>query len=171
MLGLDGDGDAVGLEAVHHDVGDLGGEALLELGAASDGVDEASEFGDADDAPAGDVGDVGCAAEGEKVVLADGEEGNIAEDDHFVVALVEADLEEGGGVDAASAEDFLEGGGDTAGGFAEAFAVGVFAEGEEEFADGGFGAGEVDSAVGGIDGLVCVVGHGRPATSAEATWA
>ena len=166
MFRLNRDGDTIGLQAVHHDVGDLGGEPLLQLRAPGDGVDQPRELGDADHAPARHVGDMRRAAEREEVVFADREEGDIAEDHHFVVALVEADLEQRFGVDFASAEHFLERRGDAAGRFEQSLAVGVFAQREQQFAHGALRAGQVHLAAAGRGG---VLAHDSPAASADAT--
>ncbi len=56
--GLHDDGDALGLEDVHDGVGDLLGEALLDLQAAGVHLGDAGELGEADDGVAGDVADV-----------------------------------------------------------------------------------------------------------------
>ena len=106
------------------------------------------------------------AAEGKQVVFADREEGDIAEDHHFVVALVEADLEQRFGVDFASAEHFLKRRRDASRRLAQTFAVGVFAQREQQFAHRALGAGQVHSAA---IGRGAVVVHGSPAASAAAT--
>ena len=52
-------------------VGDLAGEALLHLQAASEDIDEARDLAESDDLAVGDVGDVHLAEEGQQVVLAE----------------------------------------------------------------------------------------------------
>ena len=96
--GFEDAGDALGLEFVHECVGDLGGEAFLDLGSAGVAVDEAGEFGEADDFTVGEVGDVCAAGEGEEVVFAEGVELDVFEEDDFVVAFVEDGFEVGAGV-------------------------------------------------------------------------
>lgn len=58
MRGFHDDGDALGLEDLHDGVGDLLGEALLNLKAAREHLGDAREFGEADDGVGGDVADV-----------------------------------------------------------------------------------------------------------------
>ncbi len=124
--GCDGFGDGVG---------DLRGEALLHLQAAGEDIDEARDLGEADDLAVGDVGDVRLAEEGQQVVLAEGEEFDVLDDDHLVVV----DVEEGGvedGVDVHGVAAGEEGHGffHALGGVEEAVAGGVFADAEEQFA-------------------------------------
>ncbi len=149
VLGLEDDGDALGVDGVGDGVGDLAGEALLHLQAAGEDVDEAGNFAEADDLAVGDVGDVGLAEEGQQMVLAQGEELDVLDDDHLVVV----DVEEG------VVEDFFDGLVVAAreeghgffhalGGVEEAVAGGVFADAAEELAvevggGGGFRVGSV----------------------------
>ncbi len=58
VAGLHDDGDALGLENLHDGVGDLLGQALLDLQAAGVHFGDAGELGEADDGVAGDVADV-----------------------------------------------------------------------------------------------------------------
>ena len=50
MLALDDDDDALHVQLLHERVGDLGGEALLDLRATREQVDEAGDLGQAGDA-------------------------------------------------------------------------------------------------------------------------
>ncbi len=88
VLGLHDDHHADGLEAVEERVGDLGGQALLHLQAAREGLDEARELRQPDDAPAlRDVGEVAPPDEGREVVLAERGEVNVFDDHHLVVLV------------------------------------------------------------------------------------
>lgn len=58
VAGLHDDGDALGLEDLHDGVGDLLGEALLDLKATGEHLGDARELGEADDGIRGDVADV-----------------------------------------------------------------------------------------------------------------
>ena len=59
-------------------------------GPAREDVNGARDLADADDAPLRDVADVRLAVEGEEVVLAERVEGDVLEDDHLLVRLLEA---------------------------------------------------------------------------------
>ena len=50
---LDDDAHALGLQALHQEVGDLLGQALLDLEPAGVHLDDARDLGQADDAAAG----------------------------------------------------------------------------------------------------------------------
>jgi hypothetical protein len=93
---------------------------------------------------------MGLALEGHEVVLADGVEGDVLEDDQLVVFLVEVGLEELGGILPQAAEKFGVHLGDAGGGACEAFTVGVFADGDEDLANGGFDARQIDTAFEGL---------------------
>ena len=67
-------------------------EALLRLQPLGEGVDRAGELGQADDALGREIADMRPADEGHHVVLAMGEEGDVADEHDVVVA---ADLLEG----------------------------------------------------------------------------
>ena len=65
MLGLDNDDDALGAEDLVDRVGNLGGQALLDLGAARVAFDHAGQLGQARHNPAArNVTHVGAAVEG-----------------------------------------------------------------------------------------------------------
>jgi hypothetical protein len=55
---LHDDGDALGLDNLHNGVGDLLGQAFLDLQAAGVHLGNARELGEADDGIGGDVADV-----------------------------------------------------------------------------------------------------------------
>ena len=65
------DADAFGFQVLLQPVGDLFGEPFLHLGPASEVLDDPGQFGQPQDAPAGQVADVGGAGERQQVVFAD----------------------------------------------------------------------------------------------------
>ena len=90
MLGLDDDDDPLGIQDFVDRVSDLGSQALLDLRAARVAFDHAGQLGQArHDAAARDVAHVGAAVEGQQVVLAHREEGDVADQDQLVGARVE----------------------------------------------------------------------------------
>jgi len=145
--GLDDDAAAIGLERVHEGVGDFAGEAFLDLGTTGVAFNEASELAETGNAPLGNVGDVGVTREGEQVMLAGGGEGDVTKDNHLLVAFVKGDTEVAPGVFTESGKELGVGRGDAGGSTLQAFAVGVFADGEEDLADGGLDPREVDDQV------------------------
>src|SRR5699024_3892552 len=72
VFGLDDDDDSLGVEMLDDRVGDLRGQALLDLGAARVDLDEPREFRQTGDLAlaARDVADVGDAVEGHQMVFA-----------------------------------------------------------------------------------------------------
>ncbi len=70
-------------------VADLLGEAFLHLQTAREGFHHAGYLGKAGDLSFGDIGHMGFADEGKHVVLAQGEEFNVLDNDHVVVGLLE----------------------------------------------------------------------------------
>jgi hypothetical protein len=83
---------------------------------------------------------VSFAHEREQVMFAHAVEGDIANENKFVVLFFEDLLEVSSGFDVQSAEDFGVHARDAFGCFAEPIAVGVFADGKENFADGALNA-------------------------------
>lgn len=142
--GLNDAGGALGVKLVHDGVGDLGGETFLHLGAKREPFDEAGELAESDDLAVGEVGDVDAAGERHEVVLAHRVKFNVAEEDNFVVLFVEDGFKMAARVFAHPGEKLGVGAGDASGSFQEAFAIGVFADRNENFPDGFFDAGEID---------------------------
>ena len=138
VRGFDDHGHALGLELGHEQVGDLRGEAFLDLRAMGELVDDAGEFGDSHDLAIGEVGDVGLPLEGHEVVLAHGVEGDVAEDDQLVVTLGEGGREMLGRIFPQAAEQLGVHLGDAFGGLTQPLAVGVFADGAENVSDSSF---------------------------------
>ena len=89
MHGLDDDGDAQRMQGFLDAVADLLGQALLDLQAAGVGLHHAGDLGEPGDAAVRDVGDMGLADEREHVVLAQGEQLDVLDEDHLAVRLRE----------------------------------------------------------------------------------
>ena len=145
-------------------VADLDGQALLDLEAASVGLDYARDLAQAGDLAVGNVGDVGLADEGQQVMLAGAVEFYILDQDHLLVFLVKHrgadDLHP---VFRISFGQVLQGLGDTLGRLEEAFARFVFAEKAEDFLD-------MARYLLGDGAVVCVdllVGHGTESIATQ----
>ena len=139
---------ADGAQLVHQRVGDLRCQPLLHLRPAGEAFDEAGELAQSDDLAVGEVGDVRTAGEGEQVVLAEGVKLDVAQQHDLVVAFREDRLEVTAWVDVQAGHQLAVGAGDAVGGFEQPFAVGVFADGEQDLADGPLDAEDVDLGVG-----------------------
>ena len=87
MLGLDDDHHAERVEGLLDALLDLEREALLNLEAVGEDVDHAGDLAQARDVAAGDVGHVHLTEEGQDVVLAEGEEVDVLDDDHLLVVF------------------------------------------------------------------------------------
>lgn len=81
VVGLDVDGDAVRVDALLQEIGDLDADALLHTEATAEEVHQARELGEADDVALGDVAYVDIAVEGQHVVFAQRMEGDRPLDD------------------------------------------------------------------------------------------
>ena len=88
MLGRDDHPDATGLEPFLQPVGHLHRQALLHLQVAGEEVDDPAELREADDLLTRQIGDLGMAVEGQQVMSTQGLEGDVPDQDQFVVALV-----------------------------------------------------------------------------------
>ena len=89
MHGLDDDSDAHRVEGLLDTVADLLGQALLDLQAAGVSLHHAGDLGKPGDAAVRDVGDMGLADKREHVVLAQGEQFDVLDQDHLAVRLRE----------------------------------------------------------------------------------
>jgi hypothetical protein len=89
MARLDDDAHALRIDGFLNGVGDLAGEPLLHLQAASKHFNEARDLAEADHLAFGDVGDVDFAEKGQHVVFAEREHLDVFHDDHLVVVDVE----------------------------------------------------------------------------------
>lgn len=133
---LDHNADAPRLERILQRLGDLGGEALLDLKPAREGVHEARNLAQAEHLALGQVGHMAAAEEGQEMVLAQAEDFDVAHDHHLVVVHGEAGLvEQSLEVHFDPGGEELHGPGVALGSAAQPFAVGVFAEPLEEDAD------------------------------------
>src|SRR6478735_8594841 len=152
VLALDDDDRAARLQVLDERVGDLGRQALLDLGAAREHLDEARELGEPGD-PAvdvGDVADVRDAVERHEVVLARRVHLDVLDEHHLLVTEVERRREDVGRLLAQPREDLAVGARDARRRLAQALAVRVLADGEQQLAHGGLGpVGVVGRHVGG----------------------
>src|SRR5271156_4712157 len=130
MRRLDHHGDAARLQDAFDRVGDLRGQALLDLEPFGINLDDAGQFGDADDPPVRNIADPGAPDDWRDVVLAMAFEGNAAQDDHLVVAvdLLEGLSEDLLRLDIIAAEVLAEGAHEPLGRFAKAVALGILAD-------------------------------------------
>jgi hypothetical protein len=79
-------------ERRHDGVGKLAREAFLKLRTASENLQGTGQLREADDAAIGDIAHVRDAMERQKVVFAHTIEGDILNDDHLLMALLEPHL-------------------------------------------------------------------------------
>src|SRR5436305_6222801 len=85
MAGFDDDAHALRLDYLLNTLGDLGGEALLDLQTAGEQLELAGNFAEADDLAIRDIGDVNFSEEWKHVMFAKAEHLDVFDDDHFVV--------------------------------------------------------------------------------------
>ena len=95
-------------------------------------VHDAGQLAQADNLAVGKIRDVGLAEEGQKMMFAHALEADVAHQHHFVVLFDEGLAEHLGRVGVQSGEHFLVHAGHTLRRFAQALAVGVFADGQED---------------------------------------
>ena len=88
VAGLDDDGDAFRLQGLLNAVTDLLGEALLDLQAAGEGVDDPRNLAEANNGAVGDVRDMSLAKKRKHVVLTQAVHLDVLDQDHFVIGLV-----------------------------------------------------------------------------------
>ena len=153
MAGLDDHADALRLDGVLDRLGDLRGQALLNLQAAREDFDEARNFAQADHFSVGDVGHVHLAKKRQQVVLAQAEHLDVFHDHHFVVSDREQRLaQKRFGVVLVTLDEKLHGFFDARRGAHKAFTIGIFAEADKHFADQFFvgGAGQSGGCGGAI---------------------
>lgn len=141
VFGLDHHPDALGLQLGLQPVGDLFGQAFLDLRTAGEVLDDPGQLGQAEDPRAGQVTDVRHTDERQQMVLADGPHGDAAGQDEFVVVLV---VGEGGQVEGARAEQLGVGARHPARCAAQALGGGGDAEGGQELPGRGFRRGQVE---------------------------
>lgn len=137
MAALHNDRDTLGLEDLHDRIRHLLRQALLDLQSARKQLRNARQLANANHCVAGNVANVHLARERNQVVLAHGEDLDVLDDNHLVVALLE-----NGPVDNVAHVFLVALGqeehrlGVPLGSGEETFAVRVFAEAFEEGADG-----------------------------------
>ncbi len=110
MAGFDDHAYALRLDYFLDGLGDLGGEALLNLQAAGEEFDQARNLAEADHLAIGNVGDVHFAEERQQVVLAEAEHFDVFDDYHLVVGDgEERAFEQGLGIFGVAAGQKLQG--------------------------------------------------------------
>lgn len=108
---------------------DLHGHTLLHLQAVAEDIHDAGYLGEARYLPVGDVGHVRLSVEGKHVVLAEGVEVNVLDDDHLVVVFVELSrVEHSHGVHRVAAGEGEHGLGHALGSLEQALALGILAQ-------------------------------------------
>ncbi len=78
-----------GLKNVVQAVGDLFGQALLDLQAAAERIDNPGNFAYANYFPLWQIGDMTFANEGKHMVFAHAEHVNILDNNHFIIVFLE----------------------------------------------------------------------------------
>src|SRR5947207_15450649 len=89
MLRFDDDRDATRLNLLVDRLGDLRGQALLNLQPASIHVDQPRNLAQADHPAVRDIPDMTLAEKREQMMLAQAEQLDIPDDDHFVIRNIE----------------------------------------------------------------------------------
>jgi len=133
MLGFDDDDHPEGVKGLLDTVLDLHRQTLLHLQATSEDLDDTWELGEPRDIAVGDVANVHLAKEGKHVVLTEGIEVDVLDDDHLPIVLLEHRRAEDlvGGLGHALGEE-AHGFAYTLWGLDEAFALGVFTQQRED---------------------------------------
>jgi len=142
--GLKNDSHALGGSALDHAIGDLGGEAFLHLGSVGKLVDDSGHLGQTDDFSVRQIGDVGLSFKGHEVVFAHGVEGDISQNDQFVIGFGKKSFEVSAGVEVQTAEQFGVHFCDTSWRFFEALAIGIFPNCGKNFANGVFNSVQIN---------------------------
>ena len=141
-------------------VGDLRGQALLDLRATGEDLDEPGELGQPGDPAvlARDVADVGDAVERHEVVLARAVELDVADDDELVVVDLEGRAEHVLGRHVEAGEDLGVGARDACRRVEQPLAIRVLADGQQQLPHGSRSPRLVDrhgsALLAGVDGLV-----------------
>ena len=140
VRGFDQHRDAARLELRHERVGDLAGQALLNLQAQREALDQARQLAQAHDLAFGQIGNVRLPHERQHVVFAHRIEGDVFEDHDFVVIFVERRFEMFAGIVAVAAENFGVHARHARGRVEQAVAFRVLADSRENFFDRAFNA-------------------------------
>ena len=137
VLALDDHTHTLGVDGFHEGLGDLAGEALLDLEAPGEAIDEAGEFADPVDLVPGDVADMAFPEEGEHVVFAHAVDLYVADDDHVIAFFGEDCLPKNiMGIDAVALREVIPGFFDAAGGVDETLPGGVLADAGQDVGNG-----------------------------------
>src|SRR5680860_257151 len=149
VLRFDDHEGAVRCELRHECVGDLGGEAFLDLRTFGVAVDETGDLGEAGDAAvvARDVRDMRSTVEGDEVVLAHRVERYVTNHDHLVVVFLEGHVEMLRRFLVQATEDLRVHVRDSIGGAREPVAVRVLADRDEDLAHCGHDPRAIDRPV------------------------
>ena len=115
-------------------------------GPAGKFVDHPGQLAQTHDPRPGQIGNVGLAQKRQHVVLAHALEADIADQDHFVVALGEKLLQMPAGIKVQAREELGIHAGHPGRCFLKPLAIGIFANGHQNLADGTFDPGMVDLA-------------------------
>ncbi len=129
---FDDDDDRLRLEALHHGVRDLLGQAFLHLWSFGVEVNQPGQLREPGDFPRfpRDVPDVGFPVERDQVVFAGRVHGNVPNEHEFAVIFVEGLGENFRRVLVEAGENFFVGSCDALGCVDESFAIGVFPHGD-----------------------------------------
>ena len=119
----------------------------MHLRAAGNRFHDAGQLAQSHHLAAGNVADVGHAGERQEVMLAHAVEADVAHKDHLIVFLGEEFLEMHARVVVQAGKEFGIHAGHAGRRFAQAFAVGIFADGSEDFAHGALDSQLVDGRV------------------------
>ncbi len=172
VLRLDDDDHTAGFRDPHQRVRHLGGEPLLHLRTPGVDIHQAGQLGRPGDLAVrgGDVTDVGDSLEGEQVVFAAGDQVDVLEQHHLVVAQAGHGGQVGLGFLPETGEYLLVGTGDTGRGVAQPLPVRILADGDQELVYGVLGSLAVELVDGPL-GFSMVTGWvmGVPG-SVEASW-
>jgi len=141
---LDHHADTPGADLLHHDLRDLLGEPLLQLQAPREDVHQARELRHAEYLAVRDVADVAAAVERQQVVLAHAVELDVLDDHHAAGRLREERLiDHGAHVGPVAVREEGERLRHAARRLQQSFAIGVFAELDQELAHEAFDLAEV----------------------------
>ena len=141
MLRLDNHGHALWLEIIPDALGDLGGEALLDLQTMRVALQHPRQLGDAHHPAVGQITDVGLSDHRQHVVLAETDEADVAQDDQLIIAadLLEGALEIAAGVGLIAGEQLDVGARHAGGGVEQTFAGHIVARPADQGAHRLFG--------------------------------
>ena len=137
MLGFEHYQDPTRGQFALDQIGDLLRQPLLDLRLATQGVDGAGELAKSDHAARRDVGDMRPPRERQQMMLAETGEHDVLLQDHLFMVHLERLAQERPRVGVQAAEDIGIEPGDAGRRVAQALAIGIFANGEQQLADRG----------------------------------